>query len=109
MVYIQGFIMVFGGNNGTEPLNDLWSMNIKSTSYSWSKIDIAGKVPCSRFYHTAVIVSEGRAKGMMIVFGGRTEDVNALEDTWGLVRHRNGNMEWKEAPLLNKIKPIGRY
>jgi hypothetical protein len=25
------------------------------------------------------------------------------------VRHRNGNMEWKEAPLLNKIKPIGRY
>jgi len=49
---------------------------------------------------------------MIVIFGGRGEDSNALSDTWGLRRHRNGKWDWVRAPYTfrnDKIQPTGRY
>ena len=35
---------------------------------------------------------------MMVVFGGRTTDQSALNDTWGLRKHRDGRLDWIKAP-----------
>lgn len=46
----------------------------------------------------------------MVVFGGRTADQSALNDTWGLRRHRNGVWDWVKAPYKpNSEQPLARY
>ncbi len=45
---------------------------------------------------------------MMVIFGGRTTDNSALNDTWGLRRHRDGRWDWVKAPYKNE-KPSARY
>ena len=46
---------------------------------------------------------------MMIVFGGRDQSENALNDTWGLRRHRDGRWDWVVAPYKGEITPKNRY
>jgi len=47
---------------------------------------------------------------MVVVFGGRSNDSNALNDTWGLRRHRDGRWDWVKAPYKgDRENPIGRY
>ena len=47
---------------------------------------------------------------MMVVFGGRTTDQSALNDTWGLRKHRDGRLDWVRAPYRNNQNPPkGRY
>jgi hypothetical protein len=50
---------------------------------------------------------------MVVIFGGRTKDSSALNDTWGLRKHRNGKWDWVRAPYTfrnnNKIQPTARY
>lgn len=48
----------------------------------------------------------------MIIFGGRDGNENALNDTWGLRRHRNGQWDWVMAPYKTKNEgdlPQKRY
>ena len=35
---------------------------------------------------------------MMLIFGGRDGGENALNDTWGLRKHRDGKWDWAQAP-----------
>lgn len=54
----------------------------------------------------------GSANGMMVIFGGRGPDTNALNDTWGLRRHRDGKWDWVKAPYKNtnpNDNPLSRY
>ena len=37
-------------------------------------------------------------KGMIVIFGGRGGDQSALNDTYGLRRHRDGRWDWVRAP-----------
>lgn len=47
---------------------------------------------------------------MMVIFGGRTNDSSALNDTWGLRRHRDGRWDWVPAPYkTNSDSPTYRY
>jgi hypothetical protein len=47
---------------------------------------------------------------MMVIFGGRTSDSSALNDTWGLRRHRDGRWDWVPAPYkTNTDTPTFRY
>jgi protein phosphatase len=47
---------------------------------------------------------------MMVIFGGRTSDQSALNDSWGLRRHRNGRWDWVRAPYRNNSElPVHRY
>ena len=33
MVFIKPFLIVFGGNTGNEPVNDVWSLNLDRSPY----------------------------------------------------------------------------
>jgi protein phosphatase len=64
----------------------------------WTKVTAEGEAPAPRVYHSASICRTGSASGMMVVFGGRTTDQSALNDTWGLRKHRDGKLDWVRAP-----------
>lgn len=101
MVLIKPFLIVFGGNTGQEPVNDVWSFNLEKSPYSWSKLECSSEQPCVRVYHSSALCTTGSANGMMVTFGGRTADQSALNDTWGLRRHRDGRWDWVKAPYKN--------
>ena len=39
MIFIKPFLIVFGGNTGNEPVNDVWSLNLDRSPYQWQKLD----------------------------------------------------------------------
>ncbi len=43
-------------------------------------------LPTVRVYHSASLCVSGSASGMVVIFGGRSNDQVALNDTWGLRR-----------------------
>ena len=98
LVFIKPHLLAFGGNTGNESVSDVWSLNVEKSPFSWSKLEIQGDVPKPRVYHSACLCSTGSAMGMMVIFGGRTNDQSALNDTWGLRRHRDGRWDWVRAP-----------
>lgn len=102
MVYLPPHLLVYGGiiKDKSKFSSDIWMINldikINNENYEWKIID-TGKEnikPPPRMYHSAGICREGRAKGMIIVFGGRDEEKNMLNDMWGLRKHRNGTWDW---------------
>lgn len=47
---------------------------------------------------------------MILIFGGRSAQQVALNDAWGLVRHRTGAWDWIKAPYSpNTEQPYARY
>lgn len=40
---------------------------------------------------------------MVLLFGGRNGQQQALNDFWGLRRHNNGLWDWLEAPRKGKV------
>ncbi|CAD8187082.1 unnamed protein product [Paramecium pentaurelia] len=110
MVLIKPYLIVFGGNTGQEPVNDVWSFNLEKSPYSWSKLECPSELPSVRVYHSAALCNTGSANGMMVTFGGRTSDQSALNDAWGLRRHRDGRWDWVRAPYKNQNEiPVQRY
>jgi len=111
LVFVKPFLMVCGGNTGNETVNDVWSFNVEKAPFCWNKIEtVSHELPLVRVYHSASLCSHGSANGMMVIFGGRTADQSALNDAWGLRKHRDGRWDWLRAPYKNeKDAPIGRY
>lgn len=73
-MFNKPYLLVFGGNTGTEPVNDVWCLNVDKAPFSWLKLETAGDIPPTRVYHSAAMCSMGSATGMMVIFGGRTND-----------------------------------
>lgn len=109
LCFLKPYIIVFGGNTGSQPTNDVWIINLDKAPFTWAKLELNEEaLPTPRLYHAAGICTKGNAQGMMIAFGGRDAGENALGDTWGLRRHRNGTWDWVLAPY--KIEnPKHRY
>jgi hypothetical protein len=96
---MKPYIIVFGGNTGQTPANDVWTITLDKNLLSWTKLELPDNAgPSARLYHACDICLKGNAQGMMIIFGGRDASENALNDTWGLRRHRNGSWSWLAAP-----------
>ncbi len=93
MLYLNKIIIIFGGFS-SETLNDLWVIKLDSKEKIWEKIIPKGEPPCPRMYHTTSICKEGISKGMIIIYGGRHAAGQALNDLWGLRKHREGPWEW---------------
>jgi hypothetical protein len=109
MSYSKPYLIVFGGYSGTEPQNDTWMLSIENPPFSWTKLTTSGDLPPARLYHTAAVCGVGSAAGMVVVFGGRGTDQSALNDLWGLRKHRDGRWDWVKAPSKGSIVPTGRY
>ena len=63
----------FGGTNGTQWFNDVWSYDPKQVS--WTQLDCIGYIPAPREGHSAALVGD-----VMYIFGGRTEEGTDLGD-----------------------------
>ena len=74
MVFVKPFLVVYGGNTGSEAVNDVWALNLEKSPYNWAKLECTGEFPVVRVYHSAALCSSGAANGMMVIFGGRTSD-----------------------------------
>ncbi len=110
IVFSKPYLLTFGGNTGTEAVNDVWCLNVDKAPFSWTKLETPGDSPCVRVYHSAALCQTGSATGMMVIFGGRTSDQSALKDTWGLRRHRDGRWDWVKAPYKPSTEePLARY
>ena len=80
---------------------------------SWIRLDVGDKRPKPRAYHSCAVCQTGKAKGMMVIFGGRLGEPSKsapLKDTWGLRMHRQGNWDWVSAPYIStSAGPASRY
>jgi len=110
MVCMKPFVIVFGGVPGNDPTRDVYILNIERSPFMWIKLEYFKEQPPARAYHSAVQCTTGSAKGMMLVFGGRGLDLNALNDTWGLRKHRDGKWDWVKAEYKSEGEvPIPRF
>jgi len=108
--YMKPYIVLFGGNTGSQPANDTWILNLDKSPFTWTKLEISeDSAPLARLYHASGLCTKGNAQGMMIIFGGRDGAENALNDSWGLRRHRNGSWDWVMAPNKSDVQPKPRY
>ena len=56
IVFSKPFLLVFGGNTGTEPVNDVWCLNVDKAPFSWQQLEVTGnEAPCVREYHSAAL------------------------------------------------------
>ena len=109
IIFSKPHLLVYGGNTGAEPVNDVWCLSVERAPFSWSKLDCGREQPSPRVYHSAALCQTGSATGMMVCFGGRTTDQSSLCDTWGLRRHRDGRWDWVKAPYKSGESPTPRY
>jgi protein phosphatase len=121
MIYCKPNLIVFGGvvKDKNKYSNELWTLNLDKIShndfYEWNSVQFNSNQiqPSPRMYHSMVICKAGRAKGMVMIFGGRAESEGstsqALNETWGLRKHRDGSWEWLPAPYKQNSTPIKRY
>ncbi|KKK13350.1 hypothetical protein AOCH_005518 [Aspergillus ochraceoroseus] len=73
---IVGFndkLYLFGGTNGLQWFNDVWSYDPRSNS--WTQLDCVGFIPAPREGHAAALVND-----VMYIFGGRTDEGIDLGD-----------------------------
>ena len=63
----------FGGTDGIQWFNDVWTYDPRSNS--WCQLDCIGFIPQPREGHSAALVND-----VMYIFGGRTQDGNDLGD-----------------------------
>ena len=40
IVFIKPYLLVFGGNTGTEPVNDVWVLNVDKAPFSWISLEL---------------------------------------------------------------------
>ena len=111
MVYSKPLLVLFGGNNGSQALSDIWTLDVEKSPFAWTQVHVMDpvKAPSARVYHSADLCTEGPAAGMTVVFGGRTGDNKSLKDAWGLRQHRDGRWDWVEAPARRGPAPEPRY
>ena len=104
------YLLIFGGNTGNESANDIWLMNVEKSPFTWVKWEGIGEAPIARVYHSAALSIKGSTNGMIIMFGGRGENGNPLNDMWGFRKHKDGKWDWIRAPGgKEKGGPIARY
>jgi hypothetical protein len=72
VLYDDHIIVIFGGMNGKERLNDTWILDINNNnSNNFKKVDCKGHSPIGRSLYTANI-----SKNNMYVFSGFTASIS---------------------------------
>ncbi|KAI9298051.1 galactose oxidase [Neoconidiobolus thromboides FSU 785] len=75
--YYNNSLYIFGGGDGLYPLNDVYRLDLSNpNNYMWSKIEVSGKAPPPRGYHTSTLVSN-----CIIVYGG-SDGTDCFEDLY---------------------------
>ena len=45
IIFSKPYLLVFGGNTGTEPINDVWCLNVDKAPFSWTLLETVGDQP----------------------------------------------------------------
>ncbi|CCM00976.1 uncharacterized protein FIBRA_03024 [Fibroporia radiculosa] len=79
-VFYKHKVWVFGGGNGMEALNDVWTLDVSvpTDKMRWEMMETRGKPPTPRGYHTANLVGS-----VMVVVGG-SDGRECFSDVWCL-------------------------
>ncbi len=109
MVFFKPYILVIGGNKGNEPSNEVWCLCIDKSPFYWEKLNFEEPVPRPRVYHATAVWRSTERGDMVLLFGGRDGKQKALNDLWGLRRHKTGVWDWIIAPYKTKVAPMPRY
>jgi hypothetical protein len=75
---VRDRLLVFGGNDGTSPLNDLWALSLAGTPH-WTFLGSAGTLVPPREEHVTVYDA---AHDRLVVYGGLDTGKHALSDCW---------------------------
>lgn len=79
-VFYRNRVYIFGGGNGTQALNDLWTLDVGVSveKMKWEEMETKGKKPTARGYHTANLVGN-----VMVIMGG-SDGRECFSDIWCL-------------------------
>jgi protein phosphatase len=96
MAYYNPYVILFGGSGSgkNEILNDVWLLSTKYLTFKWEKVNVNGKYPISRVYHTATSFKVAGYPEMMVIYGGRDKDNNCISDISGLKKDDKDGWEW---------------
>lgn len=98
-------LVLFGGNNGSAPTNDVWVLtnaNGAGGTPIWTQLSPAGGPPTGRDVHAAVY---DPSTNRMIIFGGCSGGcLPALNDVWVLT---NANGTEATTPVWIQLAPSG--
>ena len=53
IVFSKPHLLVFGGNTGSEAVNDVWCLSVEKAPFSWTKLNCGTNAPPVRVYHSA--------------------------------------------------------
>ncbi|CAE7606850.1 GPA3 [Symbiodinium natans] len=97
-VEVNGTMVIFGGNSGSETRasNDVWQLNLQSgTLQTWEDLATSGPQPPARSGHSAVMVASN-----LLVFGGAqyvSGNWARFSDVWKLaINHNGGSHSWSQ-------------
>ena len=74
-------IFVFGGQDRTGLLNDLYVLRAAGYSHVWAQLQPRGTPPSQRAGHSMILVP---SRNRILVFGGYTSSGRCLNDLWAL-------------------------
>ncbi|KAI0920502.1 hypothetical protein AcV5_010219 [Taiwanofungus camphoratus] len=79
-VLYKNKVWIFGGGNGMEALNDVWTLDVGGPveKFRWEQLETRGRKPTPRGYHTANLVGN-----VMVVVGG-SDGRECFSDIWCL-------------------------
>ena len=109
LVFFKPYILIIGGNIGNEPTNEVWSLSIEKSPFFWTKLEFKETEPSARVYQAVTIWKSPEQVDMVLMFGGRNNKNIAMNDLWGLRRHKSGVWDWVKAPMKNDKIPMERY
>lgn len=55
IIFSKPHLLVYGGNTGAEPVNDVWCLSVERAPFSWNKLDCGRDQPSPRVYHSAAL------------------------------------------------------
>ncbi|KZT69462.1 galactose oxidase [Daedalea quercina L-15889] len=98
-VLYKGKVWVFGGGNGMEALNDLWTLDCSGPTerMRWEQVETRGRKPMPRGYHTANLVGN-----VMVVVGG-SDGRECFSDIWCLSLD---TLWWSQPKLENSYRRL---
>jgi hypothetical protein len=94
---VRDRLLVFGGNDGTGPLADVWELTLSGTP-TWNPIVTAGTPPAARYFHSMIY---DPMRDRLIVYGGQVDDNKSLplDDLWAL--DLSGTPTWSTIVPVN--------
>jgi N-acetylneuraminic acid mutarotase len=98
----SGKVILFGGDDGEDFLDDTWSYDLGTNT--WTELKPAGPVPPARRWHSLVYDPLG---GRVILFGGEhwdgsSQEYTRLNDTWAYDPAAN---TWTELKPAGPVPP----